>query len=71
LLGIPYLLRHPKYHQFWTTQKGADHICRLAITFGNGSVSISAQTESLFLAPKMPDAIGLNAAADPGNVFQR
>jgi len=25
LLGIRYLLRRPKYHQFWTTQKGADH----------------------------------------------
>src|SRR3546814_11662927 len=25
LLGIPCLLRNPKYHQFWTTQKGADH----------------------------------------------
>ncbi|MFC4194907.1 hypothetical protein ACFOVT_18010, partial [Novosphingobium lubricantis] len=24
LLGIPCLLRNPKYHQFWTTQKGAD-----------------------------------------------
>jgi hypothetical protein len=24
LAGIHILLRHPKYHQFWTTQKGAD-----------------------------------------------
>jgi conjugal transfer pilus assembly protein TraF len=30
LLGIPYLLRHPKYHQFWTTQKGADHLSQTA-----------------------------------------
>ncbi|WP_082813400.1 hypothetical protein [Sphingopyxis terrae] len=24
MLGIHNLLRNPKYHQFWTTQKGAD-----------------------------------------------
>jgi NAD(P)-dependent dehydrogenase (short-subunit alcohol dehydrogenase family) len=39
LVGIHNLLRHPKYHQFWTTQKGADqHELRIMRAQGFGSI---------------------------------
>ncbi|MGV7119209.1 hypothetical protein [Sphingopyxis sp. 550A] len=39
MLGIPYLLRRPKYHQFWTTQKGADHYFK---TVGRSPIPLPA-----------------------------
>jgi S-formylglutathione hydrolase len=59
LAGIHILLRNPKYHQFWTTQKGADQPERaLYSMFGNPiDPDYWAQNNPATIASLTPDRL--------------